>query len=209
MRKQLMLAVASVLATGATASLAQDYYAPRDPYYVSRDSDRRYESRDYDRRYERDTDRFARVIETRQVAPVEAKNECWNPRAGVYEEVREENRTRIGKGAAAGAVLGGVLGHQMDQGEGTAAGAILGGILGHHLEKRHDRGSQGDLDYTRCRSLAGVGPNYEVRYAYGGTEYVTFMNHDPGRRLRIGVDTRADGSPIDYATERDPYRSGG
>lgn len=202
MRKQLLLAVASVLATGATASLAQDYYAPRDPYYVSRDYDRRYE-RDYDR------DRFARVIETRQVAPHEAKSECWNPRAGVYEEVREENRTRIGKGAAAGAVVGGVLGHQVDRGEGTAAGAILGGILGHHLERRNDRGSQNDLDFSRCRTLAGSGPAYEVRYAYEGREYVTYMNHDPGRRLRIGIDTRADGAPLDYATERDPNFSGG
>ena len=204
MRKQLVLAVASVLTAGATASLAQDYYynTPRDPYYVSRDYDRRYE-RDYDR------ERFARVIETRQLDARDGRHECWNPRAGVYEEVRGENRTRIGKGAAAGAVVGGVLGHQVDQGGGTAAGALLGGLLGHHLEKRNDRVSQDDLDYTRCRSLAGGAAGYEVRYVYDGREYVTVMNHDPGRRLRIGVDTRADGSPIDYATERDPNFSGG
>lgn len=198
---KLALAVASVLVTGASASFAQNYYpnAPRDPYYASRD-------------YDRTNDGYqetARVLDVRPLEAREARHECYNPRAGVFEEVREENRTRIGKGAAAGAVVGGVLGHQVDQGGGTAAGAILGGILGHHLERRNDRVTQDDLDYSRCRTLAGGSAAYEVRYAYQGREYTTYMNHDPGRRLRIGVDTRQDGSPLENVAQWDPAYSGG
>src|SRR5687768_13182459 len=120
--------------------------------------------------YGRDT---ARVIESRPV--YEASNtrqECWNPRAGHYEELRAQDKTDIGKGAAIGAVTGGVLGHQVDSGGGTAAGAILGGILGHQLERRNDRNEQTDLDRSRCRVIgeggSGAVLGYDVRYEVDG-----------------------------------------
>ena len=177
-----------VVATAFTA-LAPAAFAQSEPYYGYR-SDRvdRFEERDrYDRRDS------ARVIDSR---PIYAqREECWNPRSQAYE-ARSDNRTSVGKGAAAGAILGGVLGHQIDHGEGTAAGAILGGILGHQLEKRHDRS---DLDTSNCRvatddsSIQG----YEVRYRYAGNEYVTHLPNDPGRRLRLGEEIRHDGTPRD------------
>jgi hypothetical protein len=37
---------------------------------------------------------------------------------------------------------------------------------------------------------------YEVTYRYGGREYTTRMDHDPGNRLRVRVDT-------DYRIEPD------
>lgn len=198
--RKLALALAAVLGAGASASFAQDPYwnNPRDPYYQARDS-RHYADRGRD---------FAPVVETRRLEARDARQECWNPRAGVYEQVRPENRTRIGKGAAAGAVVGGVLGHQIDSGGGTAAGAILGGILGHQIERRNDRVTQNDLDYSNCRTLA-AGPAYEVRYTYDGRDYVTYMNHDPGRRLRVGTDIHPDGSPMDMHAQWDPVGSGG
>ena len=183
--KKLTLAVASILTAAAPAAFAQ------------------YDSRDY-REYRGERRDFARVIESRPVQDtVAARQECYNPRAGVYEEVREENKTNIGKGAAIGAVAGGVIGHQVDSGGGTALGAILGGVLGHQLEKRNERDEQNDLDYSRCRTVGGtygaVGrEGYEVRYEYNGQEYVTFMDHDPGRRLRVGEDISGDGSPLAY-----------
>src|SRR5687768_6629126 len=110
-----------VVATAFTA-LAPAAFAQSDPYYGYR-SDR--VDRLEERSDRRDT---ARVIDSR---PLYAqREECWNPRSQSYE-ARSDNRTSIGKGAAAGAFLGGVLGHQLDHGEGTAAGAILGGVLGH------------------------------------------------------------------------------
>ena len=183
----LTIAVASLF-TAAAPAFAQ---------YYSGDNYR-------DNRYrDRDRDNFARVIESRPLYEnmVAARDECWNPRAGHFEEVRPENKTRIGKGAAIGALAGGVLGHQVDSGGGTAAGAILGGILGHQLERRNDRNPQDDLDYSRCRTVGDSGATgnivgYDVRYEYNGREYVTRMDRDPGRRLRLGDEVNYDGTPF-------------
>jgi uncharacterized protein YcfJ len=188
MKKTIAIAVGSILAAAAPA-FAQSY-----PDY--RDRDYRGD------RYERGG--YARVLESRPLyeSSVGGRDECWNPRAGHFEEVRPENKTRIGKGAAAGAVVGGVLGHQIgDNGTAqTLGGAVLGGIIGHQIERRNDDNPQDDLDFSRCRTAGGGGdPNrimgYDVRYEYNGREYVTRMDHDPGRRLRLGTDIAEDGTP--------------
>ena len=191
--KKLVFAVASALTLAAPATFAQSY--ERDSY---RDSNR-YDNNRYEERRDRRDD-FARVIDSRPVYDTaSAKTECINTRTGSYEEVREENKHRIGKGAAIGAVAGGVLGHQVDSGGGTAVGAVLGGLLGHYVEGRRDSNDQPDLDMGRCRTLADNGnlQGYEVRYEYRGQEYVTRMNSEPGRRLRVGEDINYDGSPRD------------
>jgi uncharacterized protein YcfJ len=185
--KRLALAVGALFTAIAPAAFA-DPYGP--------DYSRDYGQRNSDDFRHRDS---ARVIESRPVyAGSESRQECWNPRAGHYEELREPEKTRIGKGAAIGAVAGGVLGHQVDSGGGTAAGAILGGILGHQVERRNDRDEQGDLDRSRCRYVSAGNDRlegYDVRYEYGGREYVTRLSHDPGNRLRLGRDIDTDGTP--------------
>lgn len=209
--KKAAIAAASIFTAIAPGAFAQVWQAPQDPYYQSRDQNRDYrnEYRSENRGERRD---FARVIESRPVQDtVAARQECFNPRAGVYEEVREENKTQIGKGAAIGAIAGGVLGHQVDTGTGTAAGAILGGLLGHHLQRRNESNAQNDLDYSRCRAIGGsygaVGrEGYEVRYEYDGQEYVTFMDHEPGRRLRVGEDIAHDGTPLASARSANDWR---
>ena len=195
--KKLAFAVASALTLATPFAFGQYYGDSR--YDDRRFDDRRYDERRFDERRDRRDD-FARVIESRPVYDAaNAKTECLNTRTGAYEEVREENKHRIGKGAAIGAVAGGVIGHQVDSGGGTAAGAILGGLLGHYVEGRRDRDEQADLDMGRCRNLAQSGDlqGYEVRYEYRGQEYVTRMDHEPGRRLRVGDDINYDGSPRD------------
>ena len=146
----------------------------------------------------------ARVIESRPVYEASnARQECWNPRAGHYEEVRAQEKTDIGKGAAIGAVTGGVIGHQVGSGSGntaaTVGGALLGGLLGHQVERRNDRDDQPDLDRSRCRVVGGGDSGavlgYDVRYEVDGREYVTRMNSDPGRRLVLGRDVNRDGTP--------------
>jgi uncharacterized protein YcfJ len=164
-----------------------------------------YGDRNYDRNYERYNDRTARVIESRPVyeASAGSRQECWNPRAGHYEELRAPEDTNVGKGAAIGAVTGGVLGHQVGSGSGntaaTVGGAVLGGILGHRVEKRNDRNEQTDLDRSRCRYVgdtsSGAVLGYDVRYEVDGREYVTRMANDPGRRLELGRDVNWDGTP--------------
>ena len=136
--------------------------------------------------------------------PGSTRQECWNPRAGHYEELREQGSTHVGKGAAIGAVTGGVLGHQVGSGNGntaaTVGGAVLGGVLGHQIEKRNDHDDQPDLDKSRCRNVgsghAGDINGYQVRYAYRGQEYVTRMDHAPGSTLRLGRDITENGTPF-------------
>ncbi len=52
-------------------------------------------------------------------------------------------------GTVAGAVVGGVVGHQFDNGSAgaTIGGAILGGIIGNKVDKDHNSNPQDDLDY--------------------------------------------------------------
>ena len=62
-----------------------------------------------------------------------------------------------GVGAAGGAVLGGVIGHQSDHGtEGAAIGAVLGGLGGMVVGERMDKkfcpkcGREFGMDYQIC-----------------------------------------------------------
>jgi uncharacterized protein YcfJ len=186
--KKLAIALGSIATAFAPAAFSQ-YYGDRN----------------YDRNYDRYNDRTARVIESRPVydAASGARQECWNPRAGHYEEVRAPEKTNVGKGAAIGAVTGGVLGHQVGSGSGntaaTVGGAVLGGILGHKAEQRHDRDDQGDLDRSRCRIVgdtsSGALLGYDVRYEVDGREYVTRMSREPGSSLELGRDINRDGTP--------------
>ena len=189
--------LATAVATAIAPAAFGQYY--RDNPYRG---DNTYRDNTYrDNAYRGDT---ARVIESRPLydAASGARQECWNPRAGHYEEVRAEENTRVGKGAAIGAVTGGILGHQVGSGHGntaaTVGGAVLGGILGHNVERRNDRDEQTDLDRSRCRVVGG-NPNsivgYDVRYEIDGREYVTRMDHNPGDTLVLGRDINRDGTP--------------
>jgi uncharacterized protein YcfJ len=185
--KKLSIAIASLFTVAAPLTHAAydrygNYYEPRAAYENPRDN-------------------YARVIESKPVyAASESKEECWNPRAGHYEERRNtSDSTR--NGTAIGAIVGGVLGHQVDSGAGaTIGGALLGGLAGHEIDRRNNSNAQDDLDYSRCRVVSngdGGLQGYDVRYSYNGQEYVTRMSSDPGRRLQLGRDIRDDGSPMD------------
>jgi uncharacterized protein YcfJ len=206
------IAVASIFTAAAAPAIAQGLAQDRGGSYYSQDDYREgYRSRD-DRYRERDRrGDNARVIDSRPVYATESREECWNPRAGHFEEVRGAEKTRIGKGAVIGGVAGGVLGHQVDSGVGTAAGAVIGGLLGHQLEKRNNRDEQDDLDRSRCRVIAenntGDVQGYDVRYTYRGNEYVARMASDPGRTLRVGEDINDDGTPFNAASENERVTS--
>ncbi len=184
------------------------YEAPRyEPGYDPRyDPQPAYDPPVYDARDYRNRGDVARVIDSRPVYAESLHDECWNPRAGHYEEVRNSKRTGI-KGAAIGAVAGGVIGHQVDHGGGTAVGAILGGLIGNQIEKRNNEDQQNDLDRSRCRVVSDGMTNdvqaYDVRYEYSGRQYTTRLASDPGRRLRLGEEIRPDGRPYDAYVRND------
>src|SRR5882762_7386687 len=153
--KKSALAVAAVFTALIPAAYGQDY---------------RY--RDY-----RDAD-TARVVNSTPVyESANVREECWNPRARVYEERRDN------------------AGHDARTG-GTVIGAIAGGgIVGNQLGRQHESNQQTDLDLSRCRRIGGNTGNivgYDVRYVYRGQEYNTRLAGDPGRRIRVNP----DGSPL-------------
>lgn len=150
------------------------------------------------------------------------REECWSEQQRGYEErrvTRQDNGSPIGAGAVIGAIAGGVLGHQVGGGRGrdvaTAGGAIVGGLIGNQVER--DNGgapsSSSELerrpvtrDVERCRTVQEVREvpvGYDVRYRYGGREFVTRMPFNPGPRVRVAVDVR----PIEEAAPPAPvYR---
>ncbi len=194
--KKLAIAMASVFTVIAPVAHAaydrygnwynENAYAPPAPVYAQ----------SYRERQE-----FARVIDSRPVyEAANRREECWNPRAGHYEERRETHDSNV-NGTVAGAVVGGVVGHQFDNGSAgaTLGGALLGGLIGNKVDKEHNSNPQNDLDYSRCRVVAEGGralQGYDVRYVYRGLEYTTRMAQAPGRSLRVGEDIREDGTPI-------------
>jgi uncharacterized protein YcfJ len=134
----------------------------------------------------------ARVV---RVEPIIARVASHRPR----EECREEETVRYDDGYRSatpmivGGIIGGVLGSTMGHGNGrtaaTVAGTVLGGSIGHDIgASRHARPGYETYcrvvdDYTEEERVEG----YRVTYVYHGEEYVTRMNHDPGRRLRVRV----------------------
>jgi uncharacterized protein YcfJ len=189
--KMISLAVAGALAAIAPAVNAQ-YDAPYDPsrpYAAPERHDRLYDRRDDDR---------ARVIDSRPIyGEAGTHEECWNEDRHSYERNR-------GVGTALGAIAGGVIGHQIGSGTGntaaTIAGAVGGGVVGNHLARR------GEENGRNCRTVRDDNDNsrdvlgYDVRYEYQGREYQTRLDHDPGRWLVVGRDTRPDGTPIEVAS---------
>lgn len=229
--KRIALAVTAAFTLAAPAAFAQydrPYReAPDYSRYDNRDTTRDwrvdeghdYRNEPYSARDYRNRDRdSARVLESRPVyAAGNAREECWNNRSNRYEELRASRESHIGAGTAIGAVAGGVVGHQVGSGRGndvaTAAGALLGGLLGHNIENR-GTDDEPDFDRSRCRVLAqrGAAPvAYDVRYEYNGQQYVARMDHDPGRRVRIGQDVGNDGTPFDAGetVARPSWYSGG
>jgi len=178
--KILAMAVASACTVLAPVAFAQTYYGG-DRYRAREDT--------------------ARVISSQPVyAAGEQKEECWNPRAGHYEERRDSHSANTVGGTVAGAVIGGIIGHQFNDRAGTALGALAGGAAGHEIAKNRGSDEQDDLDYSRCRTVsAGNGGivGYDVTYEYRGQQYTTRMDHDPGRRVALGREIRDDGTPFD------------
>ena len=178
--KKLALAIASICSVAVPATFASESYTDR-----------------------------ARVVSVRPIQdriPV-SREECWNDVQRGYEErqvTRTDTGAAIGPGTVLGAVIGGVIGHQFGNSSGgrdrgTAAGAIVGGLVGNQVD-RDQRGEPSrstevervpvERNVERCRTVnetreATLG--YVVTYEYGGRQFSTRLDRDPGRNLRVNV----------------------
>jgi uncharacterized protein YcfJ len=119
------------------------------------------------------------------VGPPEQR--CWVDRREVVQERGRPGEPNPG-GAVLGALIGGVLGHQVGGGRGkdvaTAGGAIAGAVIG------SNSGVGGVNEYSRdvkrCRTVESTTPAYwDVTYNFRGVEHRIQMSAPPGRTIVV------------------------
>ena len=112
----------------------------------------------------------------------QAGQRCWMEPGQV-----QDRRANVG-GAIAGAVLGGIIGHQLGGGGGkdlaTAGGAIGGAALGANIGRS---GQAAGPDVQRCENVSYDGrPDYwDVTYSFQGTEHRVQMSAPPGPTISV------------------------
>jgi uncharacterized protein YcfJ len=95
-------------------------------------------------------------------------------------------------GTIAGAVVGGIVGHQVGGGSGrdiaTVAGAAAGGYGGNRVEKHiQDKQTVTTME-QQCQTVMDKSEKpagYSVRYQLGDREGTVKMDHDPGERIPV------------------------
>ncbi|MES2128738.1 MAG: beta/gamma crystallin-related protein [Pseudomonadota bacterium] len=116
-----------------------------------------------------------------------AEQRCWVERQQVADS---GNHSNVG-GAIAGALIGGVLGHQVGGGTGrdvaTAGGAVAGAAIGSNMGS----GSSGSYgrETRRCENVASTTPQYwDVIYVYRGVEHSVQLAAAPGQTIPVNRD---------------------
>ena len=110
-----------------------------------------------------------------------AEQRCWVER----EQVSGSGRPSVG-GGIAGALIGGILGHQIGNGRGqdiaTVGGAVAGGAIGANV----GRDRAGYQDVQRCQNVSGQAPSYwDVTYFFRGQEHRIQMSSPPGPTIQV------------------------
>jgi uncharacterized protein YcfJ len=125
----------------------------------------------------------ARVTSVRAVVgPPEQR--CWVER-------RDFSGNANVPGAIAGAVIGGILGHQIGGGRGqdiaTAGGAVAGAAIGSNVGRDGGGYSQ---DVQRCTDVSrSDNPDYwDVTYEFRGSEHRVQMSAPPGPTILVNRD---------------------
>lgn len=111
-----------------------------------------------------------------------------------YVQVPVQQQRGAG-GSIVGGIAGALLGSQVGGGNGkvaaTAAGAIAGAMVGDRVE--NDGRAVGGVQeqaVRQCRTVEAVetrNAGYDVTYEYRGHTYTTYMDRDPGDRIRLAV----------------------
>ena len=133
----------------------------------------------------RPNERIREVPVTSAHAVVGAPEErCWMEREQVASTRSEPN---VG-GAVAGALIGGILGHQVGGGFGkdlaTAGGAVAGGVIGSKVGRNDPVPSTREV--RRCETTVNQNPAYwDVTYIFHGQPHHVQMRNDPGHTIAV------------------------
>jgi uncharacterized protein YcfJ len=158
---------------GNTHPNANPYLArPAAPY----DFHRRYNERTYE----------ANVTSVRAVVgPPEQR--CWVEREQVVQDKPRSNTP----GAIFGALIGGVLGHQVGGGSGkdlaTAGGAVAGALMGANINRDRNEQEVFTQDVQHCADTHRYAkPEYwDVSYTFRGREHRMQMTTNPGPTVTV------------------------
>ena len=167
--------VSSVRAVNYDANVSDNRYAPL-PAAVY-DNRRRNEERLYE----------VNVTSARAVVGP-AEQRCWMEPAPVTQA--PASKANVG-GAVLGALIGGVLGHQVGGGTGkdlaTAGGAVAGGLLGANVGRNNAGQAVAAPDVQRCTSQPSQAqPAYwDVTYNFRGQEHRVQMTSAPGPTITV------------------------
>lgn len=137
-----------------------------------------YRRRRDERLFEADVSSVRAVVGTPQ-------QRCWVEREQVSQGQNQVNAP----GAVLGALLGGVLGHQVGGGSGkdiaTAGGAIAGALLG----ARAGNNGPATQDVQRCQQVPNQAQAdyWDVTYMFKGEEHRIQMATPPGRTITVNA----------------------
>lgn len=112
---------------------------------------------------------------------------CWVERD---EFARERGSANV-PATIAGAVIGGILGHQVGGGRGqdvaTVGGAVAGAAIGSNVGRNGER--RYGQDVQRCSTVPNQGAPeyYDVTYNFRGQEHRVQMAEAPGRTVRVNA----------------------
>jgi uncharacterized protein YcfJ len=167
--------VSSVRTVSRYARIDDSRYAPEPaPVYDNR-------RRGMERLFEAEVSSVRAVV-----GPPEKR--CWVERERVL--VADRGRSNV-PGAIAGAVIGGILGHQVGGGRGkdlaTVGGAVAGAAVGSNVGR--DSGGQHESfrNVERCASEPSKAPPeyWDVTYSFRGQEHQIQMTTNPGATITV------------------------
>jgi uncharacterized protein YcfJ len=115
-----------------------------------------------------------------------ATERCWVERS----QVSDRGNANVG-GAVAGALIGGVLGHQVGGGTGkdlaTVGGAVAGGVIGSNVGRNDN--NYATRDVRKCENTVSSTPAYwDVSYNFRGRNHQMQMATDPGATVSVNRD---------------------
>lgn len=128
----------------------------------------------------------ADVTSTRAVVGT-PEQRCW-----VEKEQIAQNNANV-PAAIAGALIGGILGHQVGGGTGkdlaTVGGAIAGAAVGNSVGRNGSTDQAALRDVQRCENVSGqVRPQYwDVTYNFRGVEHRVQMTTPPGATVTVNA----------------------
>ncbi len=166
--------ISSVRTVGANTRIEDNRYIPPPVGFYN------YQRRDDERLYE------ARVTSVRAVVGT-PEQRCWVER----EQVAQDQGNANVPAAIAGAIIGGILGHQVGGGRGkdvaTAGGAIAGAAVGANIGRDNNGQPVYTQDVQRCSNVPrqARADYWDVTYNFRGQEYRMQMTTPPGTTVTV------------------------